>query len=74
MAIDEQLIPQVAQLKAEREVCVAHGNSDRVAAIDRQLAAFGAVDDEPEQPAKRATSSSPQGRSAPQARQTKAAK
>lgn len=72
MEISESLIPQVAQLKAEREVCAAHGNSDRVAAIDRQLAALGIVDeDEPQ--VTRAVTESPQGRSAPQARQEKAA-
>lgn len=40
-AVPEALVPQVAQLKAQRANAVAYGQSDIVAAVDRQLAALG---------------------------------
>jgi hypothetical protein len=36
-----QIAPQVEALQAERANCVAYGNDDRVAKIDRQLADLG---------------------------------
>lgn len=36
-----QIGPQVARLQAERENCVAYGNTTRVARIDRELADLG---------------------------------
>jgi hypothetical protein len=39
--VAEPLAPQVAQLRNERKVAEAHGQLDRVAAVDRQLRALG---------------------------------
>lgn len=39
--IPYQLSPQVEALRQERANCEAYGNQPRVAAIDRQLAAYG---------------------------------
>ena len=36
-----QIAPQVEALQQERANCVAYGNDDRVAKIDRQLADLG---------------------------------
>lgn len=79
MSIPEQLVPQIAQLEAELEICKAHGNKDRVAALQRQLAVIRDQYADPEpvveaKPAKREANSAPQGRSTPQAQQSKAAK
>jgi hypothetical protein len=64
-----QIAPQVEALKQERANCVAYGNDDRVAKIDRQLAEFGVKAKAAEE--RKAASSTedkgkaPQGRRAP---------
>jgi hypothetical protein len=72
-----QVVPQVAQLLAERENAVAYENDVRVAAIDRQLASLGHQVKAPEAAKKAAVEKpeapGPEGRSAvPAKRQTAA--
>ena len=64
-----QIAPQVEALQQERANCVAYGNDDRVAKIDRQLADLG-VKAKAAEERKAATptedkSKAPQGRRAP---------
>lgn len=70
--VPEQLVPQIAQLKAERAVCEAHGNTDRIAAIDRTLAALTGAESaaDADEKAKAARSESPKGRTARQQAKT----
>lgn len=79
--IPEQQLTQVAQLRAERANAVAYGQTDIVAAVDRQLSALGVTSEtaDAEVPVAEVAASlqdsrtkAPQGRSATGPRQTTA--
>ena len=63
-----QVATQVEALKQERANCVAYGNEDRVAKIDRQLADFGVKAKAAEE--RKAASSTEDKSKAPQGRRS----
>lgn len=56
--VPEALVPQLAQLKAQRANAVAYGQTDIVAAVDRQLDALG-IELSPSDPAEDKDSKDP---------------
>lgn len=68
-----QIGPQVARLQAERENCVAYGNTTRVERIDRELAELGVKQDAAEKRSAEAGGDEPAKTGPPKGRRGKEA-
>jgi hypothetical protein len=68
--VPEALEPQVAQLRATRANAVAYGQTDIIAAVDRQLAALGIEQEKEKEESEAPKQAVPQGRTAVNPKQT----